>query len=200
MPRRNAGFSVTELMIVMGLIALVCGIALPAAIGWVPKYKQSSASREIMAVFEKARMLAVKKNRYVLVEQNFGTNTIKTYVCEGSPDCADPIDPRAVLLSGLQVAQEYQLPSGMTLKAPSSAYASLDLPNSDQKFTNIARPHFRFSKQGYPVDALTRDGNLMRGSVCVSPGTGYEDKLVFISAGGNVKIKKPDPNDSEIKN
>ncbi len=200
MLRKKDGFSSIELMIVIGIIAIVCGIALPTAINWIPKYKQSSAARDVMSIFEKARILAVKRNSYTLVEEDFSTNKLKVYLCEGSPDCTDPVDPRKALFSGMRIVHEYSLPSGMKLKNPSSTYASLDLPSADQKFTNIARPHFRFSKQGYPVDALTKEGDLMRGSVCVSSGSSYEDKLVFISAGGNVKIKRPDPNDAEIKN
>jgi Tfp pilus assembly protein FimT len=200
MIRRNDGYSLAELMTVIGIIALVCGIALPAAVSWVPKYKQSSAARDVMAAFEKARMLAIRNNSYVLVEQDIQINSVSISLCtDSNRNCVDPDDSRKALLSGLKTVQQYKMPYGISLKEPNSAFASLNL-SSSKKFTNISRPHFRFSKEGYPVDAATSKGDLMRGSIAVSPGSKFADKLVFVSAGGNVKIKNPDPGDGELKN
>ncbi len=198
MLRKKDGFSLTELMMVIGIIALLCGVALPAVVNWLPRYKQGSAARDVMAVFENARMLAVKRNSYVLVEQDFGSNTIMVYLCQDDArNCIDPNDQTKVLISGLRTVKKYTLPSGIRLKVPPSSYASLDLDTADKKFINITKPHFRFSKGGVPVTAEFPEG-LMRGSVSVSPGDKYEDKLVFVSAGGNVKIKSLNLNDPEI--
>jgi prepilin-type N-terminal cleavage/methylation domain-containing protein len=198
MIRRNDGFSLPEMMTVIGIIALVCGIALPAAVSWLPKIKQGSAARGVMAVFEKARMLAIKRNSYALVDLQ--GNTISVYLCtDEKRNCTDPGDARSVDLTKLKTIYQYQTPSGVSLKEPNNVFASLNL-TSDKKFTNISdRPHFRFSKEGYPVDAATRQGDLMRGSIGVSPGSKFEDKLIFVSAGGNVKIKRPDDSDGELK-
>lgn len=200
MIRRNDGYSLAELMTVIGIIALVCGIALPAAVSWIPKYKQSSAARDVMAAFEKARMLAIKNNSYVLVEQNIQNNTISVFLCtDDNRNCVDPSDSRRVLESALKTVQRYKMLSGIYLKEPAITFASLNL-SSSKKFVNIDRPHFRFSKEGYPVDAATSQGDLVRGSIAVSPGNKFADKLVFISGGGNVKIRNPDPSDGELKN
>lgn len=204
MIRRNDGYSLTELMTVIGIIALVCGIALPAAISWVPKYKQSSGARDVMAAFEKARMLAIKHSSYVLVENDLENNTVSVSLCtDDNRNCVDPDDSRNVLNNKLKTILKTKMPSGIRLEIPTSAYASLYL-SSSKRFENIAEdvPHFRFSKEGYPVDAATSQGDLVRGSIAVSRGQNERDtdKLVFISSGGNVKIKNPDPSDGELKN
>jgi Tfp pilus assembly protein FimT len=39
MLRKNDGFSLNELMIILGIIALICGMAMPSILGYVPKYR-----------------------------------------------------------------------------------------------------------------------------------------------------------------
>ena len=62
MLRKNAGFSLTELMTVIGILALMCGIAMPNLIGWLPKYRMGNAAPELMGAMEHARMTAVRRN------------------------------------------------------------------------------------------------------------------------------------------
>ena len=201
MIRRNDGYSLAELMTVIGIIALVCGIALPAAVSWIPKYKQSSAARDVMAAFEKARMLAIKHSSYVLVEGDLVNHIVTVSLCrDANRNCADPSDPRKVLTNDLKTMIRTEIPSGIRLEKPASDYASLYLPSS-KRFENVEDNvlHFRFSKEGYPVDAATSQGDLVRGSIAVARGLNEKAKFVFISAGGNVKIKNPDPSDGELK-
>jgi hypothetical protein len=136
----------------------------------------------------------------VLVECDLQSNTVAVFLCtDDNRTCVDPQDSRYAYLDKLKTIQQFKLPSGIRLKEPANLFASLNL-SSSKKFVNISRPHFRFSREGYPVDAATSQGDLMRGSLAISPGNTSEDKLVFISAGGNVKIRKPVTSDGELKN
>jgi prepilin-type N-terminal cleavage/methylation domain-containing protein len=59
------GFTLIEVMVVVALIAILSGIALPNAIAWRSNAKLSSTVREIMADLQLAKMEAIKRNRNV---------------------------------------------------------------------------------------------------------------------------------------
>lgn len=77
MLRGQKGFSLQELMVVIGIIALLCGMALPAAIGWIPRYKIGSAAREVLGAIELARHTAVKRNASVTVEIDYAQEALR---------------------------------------------------------------------------------------------------------------------------
>ena len=101
MLRKNDGFSLNELMIVIGIIALICGIAMPSIIGYVPKYRMGSAARDILGTFEFARLTAVKRNAATLVTLDYANDLVRITV---GPDTV-----RAV-----------RMPKGIDLKEPAS--------------------------------------------------------------------------------
>jgi prepilin-type N-terminal cleavage/methylation domain-containing protein len=80
MLRKNAGFSMTELMVVIGIIALMCGIAMPSIIGWLPKYRMGSAARDILGTLEFARLTAVKRNTTTLVTLDYANDLVRVTV------------------------------------------------------------------------------------------------------------------------
>jgi prepilin-type N-terminal cleavage/methylation domain-containing protein len=59
------GFTLIEVMVVVALIAILSGIALPNAIAWRSNAQLSSTVREIMADLQLAKMEAIKRNRNV---------------------------------------------------------------------------------------------------------------------------------------
>jgi type IV fimbrial biogenesis protein FimT len=59
----NKGVSMIELMIVMAVISILAGLAVPAVIDWMPNYRLKSAARDLYSNIQKARMLAIKTNK-----------------------------------------------------------------------------------------------------------------------------------------
>jgi prepilin-type N-terminal cleavage/methylation domain-containing protein len=77
MIRRNDGFSLNELMVVIGIIAIMAAIAMPNLIGWLPKYRLSAAAREMMGAVEHARTTAIRHNADVIVTFDFAANSYR---------------------------------------------------------------------------------------------------------------------------
>lgn len=101
MLRKNAGFSLTELMVIIGIMALMSAIAMPNLIGWLPKYRMGSAARDILGTFEFARLTAVKRNAVTLVTLDYANELVRITV-------------------GADTVRTIRMPAGIDLKQPAS--------------------------------------------------------------------------------
>jgi len=101
MLRKNAGFSLTELMVIIGIIGIIAGIAMPNLIGWLPKYRMGSAAREILGTLEFARLTAVKRNAATMVTLDYANDLVRVTV-------------------GATTVRTIRMPAGIDLKEPAS--------------------------------------------------------------------------------
>jgi type IV fimbrial biogenesis protein FimT len=101
MLRKNAGFSLTELMVIIGIIGIMAGIAMPNLIGWLPKYRMGSAAREILGTLEFARLTAVKRNAATMVTLDYANDLVRVTV-------------------GATTVRTIRMPAGIDLKEPAS--------------------------------------------------------------------------------
>jgi len=65
--RNNSGFTIIELAVVIAIVGIMAGIAVPSFVGWLPKYRLSSSADDIQALVQNARLRAVKENAHVAV-------------------------------------------------------------------------------------------------------------------------------------
>ena len=68
---RYDGFSLIELMIVVALVAVLAGIAVPATTSAMSRYALITASQQVVGTIRNARVQAVGKNRVTRVRFNF---------------------------------------------------------------------------------------------------------------------------------
>ncbi len=66
----KAGFSLVELMVVIGIIAIMAAAGTPSFLNWLPNYRLRSAARDIYSTLQNARLLAVRENTSVRVVFN----------------------------------------------------------------------------------------------------------------------------------
>lgn len=81
--RRNAGFSLYELMVVIAIIAILSAIAIPNMIGWIANSRVNASARDIVGTIQRARIEAVKQTRMVVVEFNLTAGSYISFVDDG---------------------------------------------------------------------------------------------------------------------
>ncbi len=64
------GFSLLELMIVVGMIGILSAVATPFILNWIPASRLQSTARDLLADFQLARMTAIKNNADVTLTFN----------------------------------------------------------------------------------------------------------------------------------
>jgi type II secretion system protein H len=67
-PRAN-GFSLAELLVVLGLIGLVAVVIIPYALTYWQTSKLRAGARELVTILNQARQMAVANNRYTCVKR-----------------------------------------------------------------------------------------------------------------------------------
>jgi type IV fimbrial biogenesis protein FimU len=68
--RKQSGFTILELMVVICIVAILSAIAIPNYLAWLPKQRLRNASSELRANMQHARLAAVQANESCTVSFN----------------------------------------------------------------------------------------------------------------------------------
>ncbi|MEN8211745.1 MAG: GspH/FimT family pseudopilin [Thermodesulfobacteriota bacterium] len=70
---KNSGFTLIELIIVIGMISILSAIAIPSTMKWLPNYRLKAEARNLYSNMQKAKLEAVKRKQDVLISFVAGT-------------------------------------------------------------------------------------------------------------------------------
>ena len=126
--RNDSGITLFELMVVVGIMAILASIAVPGFLGWLPKYRMRSAADEVLSTLQQAKLRAVRENDVVSVNLDFVNDTYLTFLDNGAGANAG---------NGIQDAGEATVKNG---RMP----AGIDLQDSGLGIV------VRFNRRGFP--------------------------------------------------
>ena len=158
----------TELMMVIGVIAIASAIAVPNFISWIPKRKLGVASRDVLGALETARMHAVRSRSNAVIQ--FPNNTDYMIWVDNGEGGGSAND--GVRNGTEQIIRNASMPAGITI-------TSADFSGGTG---------FIFDSRGFPLDM---GGNPTNGQVRITNPKDGDFRDVNLSFGGNVSITKP---------
>ena len=164
--KRDSGFTLAEIMVVISIIAIMSAVAIPSFISWLPNYRLSSGARDVLSVIELARLTAVRENASVAVTFTPGNAAYHLWVDNGvggggANDFAQNGTERTL--------RDGQMPPSVAMSAAAFGVSS----------------SFRFNGMGLPLRA---DGSPGGGTVVLTNSKG-KTLTVAVSSGGNVRIQ-----------
>lgn len=79
----QSGFTLPEMLITIGVIAIVSAISMPNVIDWMIRGRVNSAVREIVSLIQKARMTAVRNNTEVVIVFDLKNSAYTSFIDDG---------------------------------------------------------------------------------------------------------------------
>lgn len=81
--RSEAGFTIMELLVVVGIVALLAAASMPALKSYMPRYTLRGAARDTMNMLQRAKMSAVRDNSCwrLKIDPDANTGTLVPYNC-----------------------------------------------------------------------------------------------------------------------
>lgn len=77
---KQSGFSLVELMVVIGVLAILSAFAIPGFMSWRENFELKGAARDLLGHMQKAKLTAVKERENVTMEFNSGANSYIAYI------------------------------------------------------------------------------------------------------------------------
>lgn len=76
----DAGFTLLQLIVIVGILGILASIAIPRYSEWMPRYRLKSAARDLYSNMQLARLLAIKANnsyRLIFTTAGDGSYTVR---------------------------------------------------------------------------------------------------------------------------
>jgi prepilin-type N-terminal cleavage/methylation domain-containing protein len=109
-PKRGAGFSLVELLVVLALAGVIIGMGLPAMMNALLRAKLTGFAQQACAAMQGARLEAIKRSSQARVEVHFADNSVIAWV---------PVNNDTVYTPGTDVlVMKVSAPSGVVLQGP----------------------------------------------------------------------------------
>jgi type IV fimbrial biogenesis protein FimT len=164
--RKDSGFSLMELMTVIGILDILAAIAIPGFMTWRHNAQLRRAALDVYSNLQKAKVEAARRNTTITV--TFSANDYVVYVDDGD--------------------WNYEAGEEITGPIPWSNYAgvSVDTAEGGGDGLSFANPvnGIAFAPNGFPTD---NTGALASGTVFIKNQSDNKSSIV-VSPAGNVRI------------
>jgi len=160
----KSGFTLMEVMVVIAIIAVMSGIAIPNLISWLPDYRLRSASRDIVSCMQETKIRAIKDNATAVVKFDVNNNRFIAWVDNGWGGTAGnwALDGN----NGEAVLTEISLPADIAF----------------YKSTTFASDTFGFNSRGLPA-------TMVGGTVFINNSKSNYRKVV-VNTAGNIRVQQ----------
>ena len=176
----NSGVTLIELMMVIGIFAVLAAVAVPNFVIWLPNYRLKQAARDLLSNFQLARLTAIKMNTCCSITFNQPIdNTTYSYVIYVDGD------------NDLEYDQEGEV---IICKILWENYKSVDYDTTEGKGDGLT---FHENDDGLPSIAFQPNGLTRNNTGGFGAGTAYlintrnKKVRIVVSCAGNIRIEEP---------
>jgi prepilin-type N-terminal cleavage/methylation domain-containing protein len=176
---KKSGFTLIELMVVIAIMSIAAGIAIPNIIGWIPNYRLGKAAGDMASAFQKARLSAIKGHTDMVVSINLGNNSYMIFQDDGAGG--------AIGANGISVnAQNWIRDGSEHIQLTEPLPAGISINNAS--FSGATS--FRYDSRGLSLEAA---GNSTLGTLTLANNRGWSQRLVLSSTGSVTTLRRTQP-------